>query len=406
MRSNREQSGFSILEMLVSILISAIVMTIVLVSLEANAHVTRVQIDVGDVQQSTRASHRGMSYLARMAGRGGLPRPLAVLVRQNVPEDTTIAGVPVLPGTDILTLRGALTTPIYRIDADDPTAFVRTDDTVQIKVDSVTASGFAQSLRSLESLRGPDGGFAPEAVTVVSRQGDAVYAVAELTSIVFEDLLLQVQHQNVPVRRATLTLEVAPDGGEHTAQYLPLSAGGGFPAELTSALFVSVLEEYRYYIRDQRADPEDETSMPRPRLVRARMFPGTETVYGDAANVAVEIADNIADLQVALGIDLDGDGLIVDVDDEGDPLDGDADEWLWNDAGDEPGLDWDTAALHFIRITTLAHTRSPDRAYVSAPIDAIEDHTYGESARVTGEDLVPRRYRRRTLQNVIDVRNL
>jgi prepilin-type N-terminal cleavage/methylation domain-containing protein len=406
MQRDPSEHGFSILELLVAILISAIVLTIVLVSLEANAHVTRVQIDVGDVQQSTRASHRGMSYLARMAGRGGLPRPLSVQVQQNVPEDTRIGGVPVQPGTDVLTIRGALTSPIYRVDADDPTAFVRTDETLQIKVDSVTASGFAQSLRYLESLRGPDGKFPPEAVTVVSRQGDAVYAVAELADIVFEDVTLQVQHVSVPVRRATITLAVDRDGGEHTAEYLPLSAGGDLPDELTSALFVSVLEEYRYYIRDGFADPEDESSAPRPRLCRARMFPGTEAVYGDAANAAVEIADNIADLQVALGIDLDGDGLIADVDEDGVPLDGDADEWLWNDEADEPGLDWDTAMLHFIRLTTLAHTRSPDRTYVSPPIDAIEDHAYEESPGVAGDELVTRRYRRRMLQNVIDVRNL
>jgi prepilin-type N-terminal cleavage/methylation domain-containing protein len=407
MRHRDAERGFTVVEMLVAILISAIVLTIVLVSLEANARVTRVQIDVGDVQQSTRASHRGMSYLARMAGRGGLPRPLSVLVQPNVPDDTFVAGIPVEPGTDVLTVRGALNSPIYRVDADDPTAFTLTGHTAQVKVDSVTASGFSQSLRYLESLAGPNGEFPPEAVNVVSRQGDAVYAVAELTGIVFEDVVVDVQHVNVPIRRATVTLELDPAAGEHSAQYLALSAGGAFPAELTSALFVSVVEEYRYYIRSGFADPADDTSMPRQRLCRARMYPGTETVYlGDVANAAVEIADNISDLQIALGIDLDGDGLIAELDQDGNPLAGDADEWLWNDDADEPGLVWDTAPLQFIRLTTLAHTRSPDLQYVSAPLDAIEDHAYGESSIVTGSDIVERRFRRRLLQNVIDVRNL
>jgi prepilin-type N-terminal cleavage/methylation domain-containing protein len=406
-RLSDAQRGFTILELLVAILISTIVLTVVMVSLDANVRVTRVQIDVGDVQQSTRASHRGMSYLVRMAGRSGLPRPLSVLVQQNVADDTTVAGVAVEPGTDVLTIRGALTSPIYRVDADDPTAFTRVGSTVQVKVDSVTGTGFAQSVRYLESLAGPDGEFPPEAVSIVSRQGDAVYAVVELKGIVFEDVVVNVQHVDTTVRRATLTLETDPGAGTHTASYLPLSAGGAFPADLTSALFVSVLEEYRYYIRHDFADPDDETSAPRPRLSRARVFPATETVYsGDPANASVEIADNIADLQVALGIDLDGDGLIAELDEDGSPLALDEDEWLFNDAGDEPGLDWDAAPLQFIRLTTLAHTRSPDRTYVSEPLEAIEDHVYDESATVRGPDIVERRYRRRLLQNVIDVRNL
>ena len=45
----------------------------------------------------------------------------------------------------------------------------------------------------------------------------------------------------------------------------------------------------------------------------------------------IDIADNIFDLQVALGIDLDNDGRIDIEDGGGVPLAANADEWLWND---------------------------------------------------------------------------
>jgi prepilin-type N-terminal cleavage/methylation domain-containing protein len=404
---SRSERGFTLLEMLIALAITVVVMTIVLVSLDANTKVTQIQMDVGDLQQSTRVSHRGMSFLTRMAGRGGLPRPLAVLVQQNVPDDTTIAGEPVEEATDVLTIRGAFTAPIYRIDSDDPGAFVRGATTATLLVDSVTASGFRQSLDFLENLLDEDGEVPPEAVVLVGRQGDAVYGVAELASMTFANVALDIQNQSVPVRRATMIFNITPDSGEHTAEYIPLSSGGAFPNNLTSVVFMSVLQEYRYYVRPDFAIPGDATSPPRPKLCRAQMFPATEAVYaGEQANAAVEIADNMVDLQVALGIDFDGDGVVEDTDADGNPLATDEDEWQFNAVDDEDTLAWSTAPLHYVRLTTLGHTRSPDRQYVSPAIEQIENRVYDEDDTVLGGELIERRYRRRMLQNVIDMRDL
>jgi hypothetical protein len=139
------------------------------------------------------------------------------------------------------------------------------------------------------------------------------------------------------------------------------------------------------------------------------MFPNTDAVYqGEVANAAVEIADNMSDLQVALGIDLDADGVVEDTDEDGVQLATNADEWQFNDEEetDPDDLLWAGAPLHFVRLTTLGHTRSPDRQYVSPAIEAIENHVYGEVEPPPSDELVSRRYRRRLLQNVIDMRNL
>ena len=49
----------------------------------------------------------------------------------------------------------------------------------------------------------------------------------------------------------------------------------------------------------------------------------------------IDIADNVFDLQVALGVDLDGDGRVDIEDAGGEALATNADEWLWNDPADD-----------------------------------------------------------------------
>lgn len=410
-RDTSREAGFTLLEMLVTASIVVAVMTLVLTAVDLNANVTRVQTDVADVQQSMRVGQREMQRLVRMVGRGGLPRPQSVLVTQNVPADTTIGGETVVEGTDVLTLRGAFNTPIFRIDGADPSSFVLdspvTPTTATLVIDSVTRSAFEQPLDSLHELV-DDGAALPEPILIVGRQGDTVYAVTELAAIDFQSLTLDIQNQSVEVERATLTLNVSPAAGGHVTEYLAMSAGGVFPPNLTSVLFATVLEEYRYYVRQDFSIPGDDLSPPSPKLARARMVPGTDEVHpGSAENAAIDIADNIFDLQVALGIDLDGDGRIEDTDDDGVTLPTDADEWLWNDENDDGSLaTWLTRPLDLVRLTILGQTQTADRSYISEPLDAIEDRTYGEGVPSSPDEIEARRYRRRLLQSTIDLRNL
>jgi hypothetical protein len=134
------------------------------------------------------------------------------------------------------------------------------------------------------------------------------------------------------------------------------------------------------------------------------MYPNSEDPYRmSVSELQMDIAGGLLDLQVALGIDLDGGGVVTD----GDSAD---DEWLFNHADDDadPGL-WNVAGrrLSYIRITTVARTERPDRQYRSPRLTTIEDHAYSEPVVPADRDQrVARMHRRRVLESVVDLRNL
>ncbi len=395
------QRGFTTIEVIVALAITVMVMVFVLNAFDTYTAVSRTQLDLSDLQQSIRVAPRVLAQQIRMAGRGGLPRAAATSVLQDAPASTTVAGAAVVEETDVLTLRGAFTAPIYRVDAANDTTFVNNGDgTATLTIDSRTAAGFDQPLDSLHALETTAGAADPEPIVLVSRQSDAVYAVVELAGISFANTLLA----GGDGERATLALNISAGTGSHTGEYLALSSGGAFPVGLTNVVFATVLEEYSYFIREARATPGDATSPLRPKLSRARMVPGTTTIHPSTA--VVDIADGIVDLQIAFGIDLDADGTVDDLDGNGDPLAGDTDEWLWNHANDDTGLAWDTSTLQLVRFLLLGQTSRPDLNFISEPIDSIENRTYAEADQPLSGDMENRRYRRRLMRSVVDLRNL
>jgi hypothetical protein len=221
----------------------------------------------------------------------------------------------------------------------------------------------------------------PEALLLVSAASDRIQAVVELSG------------GNVTDDQANLSFRIT--GGTHTDDYLDLSPQGAFPPNLRTVTAVGILEEYRYYVRD--VDPA-------PRLSRARVYPGTDSAYaGSASNLRADIADNILDLQVALGVDRNADEVVTDSGD-------DSDDWLFNAPGDSPADTniWNQVGqpLYYVRISTLARTDRLDPRYVSPPIAAIEDRVYDEPETPDDADRLNRSFRRRLLQTVVDLRNL
>ena len=81
------------------------------------------------------------------------------------------------------------------------------------------------------------------------------------------------------------------------------------PTGLNTAVYVGLLEEYRFYVRQPDGRPmclpgDDPIPASPPKLSMARMFPGTETPYLDMlSNLAVDLADNILDMQLGLAFD-------------------------------------------------------------------------------------------------------
>jgi hypothetical protein len=156
------------------------------------------------------------------------------------------------------------------------------------------------------------------------------------------------------------------------------------------------------------------------------MWPNTELPYGnDAANLSLEIARDIYDLQFALGFDshLGGGFFAEDADNEGnDDLvfdnGDDGDDWLFNSSADDvaaspwtgPWADPDEPRpeLYYLRVTTLACTHRIDPAYEADPdeLTALEDHVYADDTDHPLNGDYARRLRRQVMQTVVDLRNL
>lgn len=436
----RGESGFSLTELMVSLAVTVALLLAILAVVETGGRVSRVEQQVANMNQALRASQRIMAQHVRMAGRGGLPRSLpglavaggpSLTVRNNVGEGggsrdlaPGLAGTPqVVEGTDVLTIRGVFDAPIYQVNSSLPQTFVLTptDD------DPATATGGAVILtnpgpagipQDLTRIKTAIEDQIPEALVLVSSLGGTVYAVVELDPAASDV-------SNFPDQ---VTVGFRVTGGTHTAAYrtlYPLPAGGGsLPDSFRAVSSLGLLEEHRYYVREEFAVPGDDTSDLRPVLTRARMFPATETPWGDDLdNARVDLADFILDLQVALGYDSSLGGFFaqdannVDADDQIlETADGSQDDWLFNGTADDPTRapwvpPWAVGnprpELYYVRLTTLGRTAARERNYVAPPLVTLEDHAYGEaSVPASEQNRIDRMAHRNVLRTVVEMRNL
>jgi Tfp pilus assembly protein FimT len=428
----RRQRGFTIIEMTVALFVTAEVILAALALFDFHNKLAHVQASISDMQQSLRVAQFEMVRLARMAGRGGIPvrtpqsppQPPAapgpawgaVSVRNNVgglvPDDIAIGysnSPKAVDGSDILTLRGVFSTPIFQLD---PIAKTLTFDTLlpqnatkgSVVVCAKTPTGMAQDLGPLISA-------VTQALAAVPVQTEAIILVSPLDETIYGVVELDVANSNTTQAQplcpgsvgVLLAFKVTGDANAAAFQALSnTTSAAGLPAKLTSAAWLGIVEEYRYYVRQDYLVPGNVKSDPTPHLSRARMYPGTETpYYNDPANLQVDVADNVLDLQVALGVDLDANGLI-----ENSPP-ALADEWIYDAPNNTLALQAPPAApplLHELRISTLASTGTYDFQYQGPLLTTIEDHVYKTTDFPNTQR--GRAYRHRLLQTVVGLRNL
>lgn len=387
-------AGFSLVELLVSLAVASLLLTGVLAAFNLNSRLARVQTQVADMQQSSRVSQYDVTRITRMTGRGGLPaaigynaaddaiEALALELRNNVASNTQIGGVgtpDVVEETDVLTVRGVFSSPIYQVDLLMTGPVDPLSDTGTLSLGYLSPSGVPQNMQPIaDAVNAAEGGDT-DALILVSSVGTD-YAVVELTGGVVTSGGGEV---------VTVQLNFAQAGGEHTAEYLALTENNVFPPAMTRVAYVGLLEEYRYYVRD---DPDGPS-----RLSRARFYPGTETPHYSNPTAQEDVADNVLDLQIAFGIDRNADGQFDDVN-----------EWLWDDPDDDPtDVAWANKQPYYLRINTLARTNRPDPKYRDPAIDFVENREYDEPAEPTSEaEILARSHRRKLLRNTVDLRNL
>lgn len=419
------QRGFTLIEVMVATLITIEVILAALALFDFHNRLARVQGQITDMQQSLRVAQYEMVKLTREAGRGGLPAVVmtgpygAVGVRNNVSaaNDQIAIGYSGSPkavdGTDILVVRGAFSLPIFTLDPSGPgrltltggsgTPATATGGTVIVC--AYTPTGMAQDLTGLTSaVSAAAAASQVEPLILVSPGYDSIYAVVELDP---GGSTLNGIYPGCPFGGAGVLISFKVTGGVNASAFQQLGAVTGtvgLPPLMNSVATLGILEEYRYYIRQDAT--LNALGDPVRHLSRARVYPGTETpYYNDPTNLKVDVADNVFDLQIALGVDTNLDGLITEGGTGNPPSQlppTTTDEWIYNVAGDPP---FPVAApLREVRINTLAITGNPDPQYQGPKLTQLEDHTY--VATDFPNTFHGRCYRHRLLTTVVGLRNL
>ncbi|HXU46576.1 MAG TPA: PilW family protein [Thermoanaerobaculia bacterium] len=433
--SSRPTAGFSLIELMVVLAVTVILVLIVLQVFNLNEKLALVQTRIAEMQQSLRIGQYDMARLVRMAGRGrlpavqpgsGLPSGIALAVRDNVTgaNANLIPGDPtspkVLDCTDVITVRGVFASEIFEINVVNPGTFRRWDGTHPpggvTDADQATTDGgelhvCARSPTDKTQILTPFYDLIDEAAAnpvkarnealIVGSFDPAVYTVVQL-----DPISSTKSSPTCAPGIAGVTLHFKSDTTTLPLAYRTLQPPGAFriPPTLSHAKFVGILEEYRYYVREERATPGDPASDLVPILSRARFYPGTNTPYqNDNANLTVDIASGIVDVQASFGIDTNADDQVIE-----NPADLANDEWLGNAAGEAPI----TGSLFYLRLNTLARTERRDRDYQAPILVGAEDRTYGTNCGgavitdVINGGRTNLMYRRRNLTTNVSLRNL
>jgi Type IV Pilus-assembly protein W len=420
------ERGFTLAEMAVTLIVAVEIILATLLLFDAGGKIGKAEMQVSGMQQSLRVGQYEIVRMLRMAGRGGLPvtnspattmsanlfAGTALAVRDNVLAGSgVIAGSPptdppdftnprVLAGTDVLTVRGVFSTPLYQVNYSDATAFQYNPQTGigRVILSAVSPTGVQQPL----DKKSTPGSFQdalcsnpprPESLILVSPVDDTVYGVAQL-----DTANSTIDCSDAPP--ATVTV-----GFTTTDARTGLSAGGAFPT-LNNVAYVGIVEEYRYYVREVHANPSDPGSELNPLLSRARFYAGTDNAWdGVSTNLYQDIGDGVLDLQVALGFDTNPTTIPNYQTSQFDPANV---AYLFDntaDNGANPPVP--LPALLYVRLNLLARTSRHDVQYRAPLIASIEDHAYSSTpaSPLDPNGSVGLTMRRRLSQTVVGMRD-
>lgn len=202
-RHRRAESGFTLAETLVSLLIVSMIMVAALVLFDFNNRLTRVQTQVSEMQQSLRVAQDEMVRWLRMAGRGGLPgnqkatvypspttgwhlmpTGVGLEVMNNVGNNVRInpgdnATPQIMPASDVVTVRGVISNPVWTIQFQNAVPFNYNPATGRgsLQVEERTV---ACAYQSLDGLQDVIDNLIPEAILLVSPLGTQNYAIVQL----------------------------------------------------------------------------------------------------------------------------------------------------------------------------------------------------------------------------------
>ncbi len=372
-------AGFTLLEMLVSVALIAFVMMGLLQMLDGASRVSMVQNDVAQMTETLRFMVDEMVRTVRMAGTGGLPllapgaggtlNVLAFNIQDNVASNgfTVTDGNgktwSAIPGTDVLTVRGVIdgalfdlagTTQITGYTGAGDTAFTAT-----LTEQSPSTAGRVQPLPAQLTTGTPVLFTLLWEMPMVVGVGQVRYFSKYNIGIISADSSLTGTAPN-----RTLALPINTNDTTYQA-ILDLNEGGGFePFQKNYVITAGILNDLVYFVSTNlEGDPA--------------IF-----LWQPSNNTVVELVDHVCGLQVALGLDLNGDGQITEV-----GAAANDDEWFFNATGDTAATAAQIALLREIRVSLTGRTAHPDTRHTDAP------ELPENAPAVTGDD---RQYRYRS----------
>lgn len=468
---SKQESAFTLLELLMVMAVLSILLTGISMIFIETSRVARVQTQQAALQQNQRSVHQELSRMVRMAGLGGLPITwtneksdltptyattgsfpdgFALGLVNNVTSGTQVGPHFVLPGSDMLTIRGVFTTPVYylrdRVRLED--AVVAGEISNYFVEVSSRAGAFDLPLTPLiDRVKQAIDDTEPLAFILRDLQNPDAYVIMELWPATTD--LTEYECDNA-VKPSGWPTDPGKDGRKYciriglqfkraSANSLPFGnlsmgnkldaaygnaqvdmPGGGTKPKLeipVNVQSIGLLEEFKYYVRPSFQIPGDQNSRFSPILTRAELLPGTDTVLN-----SIDIARDIIDVQYAVGIDTSGEILGTGFN-EVEDLGSDTDEVLFNSDQDtltlpsvlvnagidppvyfHPDLDF-----QYLRVTTVSQLPSPTQGQWVPRLGEFEDHDLSLTKTVDGytynfntERNVPRTYH----QSYIELRNL
>ena len=417
--------GFSLVEMIVVVFLLALAMVGLLSVFDASARINKSEQDVADAQGAVRYGIHTMTRAIRMAGSGGLFVTQAVLNRgdpalggitppnvvyDNVPAGTTVtnlSGTPIAvrPGTDMIEIRGVINSPLLGFDLTtgcEPCDFSGCSPCVGATTLKVVAK--TQNEHVNEDTNNPSqrvqfsliddytatAGTNPMLV-LVAFNDDIHTGCTFANGGQVAPLYPQVPYNVGAIDHATTLVISQTFGTVNFADAIGQQINSETPAEGATAA-ISEKNVRRAGILDDLIFFIDDSDTLHPALAQG-------TRRGAAFDV-VTLADDVEDMQIAYGVDVNGNNSVDD------------DEWSPDAPGKTPYVVTDFQSpgahcprLHGVMVTLVAKSHDPDPTYkaptaggivvMNSPTTGVNPRTYPGFAR----------YRRRLQTLRINLRN-
>lgn len=347
-----ETTGFSLVEVLVSLAIMIIVVIGMAAVFDRSAQMAKTENSVTDAQQSARYGSYQVVREARMAGAGAVPASITLVgtthqVGVSLNLGSTFWGTTnefasnnfnsgatqvmiggthhVRKGTDILHIRGVISNAVYDLGSSswsppgagstigtlivnpcskyaDPTAL--TTDACYPNANNDMSLFASNSSYPIDRLFVMSDALGNLGIGVITHAGVSVVSSSKNSKTVYT---------------ATLSIDVGDSSSPNTTYSQTLNGGGVFPAGLTSPSRGGVLDDRVYFIDDGTAtSPVDcflgssgttkavQEQVPgpcHPVLSYADWATGDSSAAPFSTATVTPMADDVEDLQVAYGID-------------------------------------------------------------------------------------------------------